>query len=427
MNYKRYEYATNDGLSRLKGNDDDLNKILNKVTWAEYDTGVKALKAQVALILNEKRVVRLSYAPNVRVLEVFSEPYSTQLSRKDFEAFVNHRLSTSTFYRIEILSGALTGQRYWIAEYLGRDLESQALESRAGQDAPLTVPIATPTTGPTSTVSTPSASPRTVAGDIAAVQPTSPPAPRVVAPVAEHQGTALRSDPDVLPTNEAPAIAPEATPTTASLPALDPSAPFQHLGTLTIPYTDKSGKTDLALAVVTAVKDGRKDPAVYTMQVKYLRVKDGKLEEFEREALGELDVPLLVALDKTDVGVARPEAETVSTHSDSVRTLPSYTRQRGNYTFQFDSDSARTFGTYARTSQTWFTVSRSFDPDTFDPAKPEAYRGLPDLKYNGPVHVRGYYRKDGTYVRPHTRSAPGTKSRGSSGSSRSRSSGRRGR
>lgn len=26
--------------------------------------------------------------------------------------------------------------------------------------------------------------------------------------------------------------------------------------------------------------------------------------------------------------------------------------------------------------------------------------------YCGPVHVRGYYRKDGTYVRPHTRSRP---------------------
>lgn len=34
------------------------------------------------------------------------------------------------------------------------------------------------------------------------------------------------------------------------------------------------------------------------------------------------------------------------------------------------------------------------------------------------VHVNGYYRKDGTYVRPHTRSAPGSRS-GSSGSSRS--------
>ena len=39
------------------------------------------------------------------------------------------------------------------------------------------------------------------------------------------------------------------------------------------------------------------------------------------------------------------------------------------------------------------------------------------------VHVRGYYRKDGTYVRPHTRSAPGTKSGGSSGRSGSSSRG----
>ena len=36
------------------------------------------------------------------------------------------------------------------------------------------------------------------------------------------------------------------------------------------------------------------------------------------------------------------------------------------------------------------------------------------------VHVRGYYRKDGTYVRPHTRTAPGTKSSGSSSRSGSR-------
>jgi hypothetical protein len=33
-----------------------------------------------------------------------------------------------------------------------------------------------------------------------------------------------------------------------------------------------------------------------------------------------------------------------------------------------------------------------------------------DLKYNGPVHVNAYTKKDGTYVREHTRSAPGTKS-----------------
>lgn len=30
----------------------------------------------------------------------------------------------------------------------------------------------------------------------------------------------------------------------------------------------------------------------------------------------------------------------------------------------------------------------------------------PVLDYHGPVHVNGYVRKDGTYVQPHTRSAP---------------------
>jgi hypothetical protein len=30
----------------------------------------------------------------------------------------------------------------------------------------------------------------------------------------------------------------------------------------------------------------------------------------------------------------------------------------------------------------------------------------------GPVHVRGYHRRDGTYVRPHTRSRPGSRSGG---------------
>jgi hypothetical protein len=31
-----------------------------------------------------------------------------------------------------------------------------------------------------------------------------------------------------------------------------------------------------------------------------------------------------------------------------------------------------------------------------------------DLAFGKTVHVRGYYRKDGTYVRPHTRSSPGS-------------------
>ncbi len=36
-------------------------------------------------------------------------------------------------------------------------------------------------------------------------------------------------------------------------------------------------------------------------------------------------------------------------------------------------------------------------------------RTLHDLDQSKPVHVGGYYRKDGTYVRPHTRLGPGTR------------------
>ena len=43
-------------------------------------------------------------------------------------------------------------------------------------------------------------------------------------------------------------------------------------------------------------------------------------------------------------------------------------------------------------------------PNTVGALQPAPARGLPPLQYNGPVHVRGYFRKDGTYVRPHTRS-----------------------
>lgn len=50
---------------------------------------------------------------------------------------------------------------------------------------------------------------------------------------------------------------------------------------------------------------------------------------------------------------------------------------------------------------------------TYRPVSPSGYWGgasrasAPCVTgYCGPVNVRGYYRKDGTYVRPHTRSRP---------------------
>lgn len=42
--------------------------------------------------------------------------------------------------------------------------------------------------------------------------------------------------------------------------------------------------------------------------------------------------------------------------------------------------------------------------DYYSPQYSPSY--TPSSSKGGRVHVRGYYRKDGTYVRPHTRSAP---------------------
>lgn len=68
-------------------------------------------------------------------------------------------------------------------------------------------------------------------------------------------------------------------------------------------------------------------------------------------------------------------------------------------------------------------VWRRYDPDEdeeriespFNPSRPHGVRSYgpaPSRAFRstgGPVHVRGYYRRDGTYVRPHTRRRPGSR------------------
>ena len=49
------------------------------------------------------------------------------------------------------------------------------------------------------------------------------------------------------------------------------------------------------------------------------------------------------------------------------------------------------------------TFSEEEELDSLDDAKYK--KSSPTFQYK-PVHVRGYYRKDGTYVRPHYRSRP---------------------
>ncbi|MDR6489943.1 hypothetical protein J2799_004493 [Chryseobacterium vietnamense] len=52
------------------------------------------------------------------------------------------------------------------------------------------------------------------------------------------------------------------------------------------------------------------------------------------------------------------------------------------------------------TSYSNYTSAGSYNTST------PSYKYTPSTSSGGTVHVKGYTRKDGTYVRPHTRSAP---------------------
>lgn len=60
------------------------------------------------------------------------------------------------------------------------------------------------------------------------------------------------------------------------------------------------------------------------------------------------------------------------------------------------------FKAYAPSS--YRAVARNIGKDSTVTSSTRTY--TPATSSNGTVHVRGYYRKDGTYVKPHTRSAP---------------------
>lgn len=52
-------------------------------------------------------------------------------------------------------------------------------------------------------------------------------------------------------------------------------------------------------------------------------------------------------------------------------------------------------------------TERAGSREAVEPGKPQVGGPAFDARtYGGGVRVRGYYRRDGTYVRPHTRSRP---------------------
>lgn len=88
-------------------------------------------------------------------------------------------------------------------------------------------------------------------------------------------------------------------------------------------------------------------------------------------------------------------------------TPPTVTQQSGGETLNFDTR----VGGDGLTDLTISLIRPATTTTTGSPLSSpyegrENYFDRPPLQYNGPVFVRGYYRSDGTYVRPHTRRRP---------------------
>jgi hypothetical protein len=200
----------------------------------------------------------------------------------------------------------------------------------------------------------------------------------------------------------------------------DPTLPFAHVGTIPVAFSDDKNNTGTALMMVTAVRDRSKDGKKvvgYHLDVKYFRMSGaGKLEEFERETLApDLVAGEMQALPADDNGADVDSATDAQTPG---ATPWAGGRTRGKYNFVYRKRSAFALRSALGQGQKWITTASSYDAESDrdravrllgnNSSTPStSVRELPPVNTGGDVHVNGYYRKDGTYVRPHTRSRPG--------------------
>ena len=146
----------------------------------------------------------------------------------------------------------------------------------------------------------------------------------------------------------------------------------------------------------------------YTVDVRAFRLKKDKIEQFDSYSIKESELEAFAAgLDETTSDNAAFATLPLSEQENRASTFRSITR--GKYTYRFSRSSLTTYRRAVRLGYGWAYYSRrwyaSSHPSYLGPASVKA---LPDLDMSKPVSVRGYVRKDGTYVRPHTRSAPGS-------------------
>lgn len=207
----------------------------------------------------------------------------------------------------------------------------------------------------------------------------------------------------------------------------DPNADVYPLGMTTLPYTDDKGNNGTAILSLVGVrsKDSNK-PAQVVVRVSRIGGK-GELEQFDSFSfLGE-------QMSEAVYDYSPPPAEEKLMGTFAGR----QPKKAGKYTYHYTRRQMAQMQIWLSTAVAWsgrqydllpggktpirYTANglsplpslltklgQSLDNSSGSPASSNTDRPLGDLHYNGPVHVKSYTRKDGTPVRAHTRSAPGT-------------------
>lgn len=192
--------------------------------------------------------------------------------------------------------------------------------------------------------------------------------------------------------------------------ALSESSPVVPLGVVAVPYgTDKEDNLQ-AIQVISAVRQSGKDTDKFWLDVKCFRLssKGDKLELFDGFTVDENETEKFL----TSIEPRSPEAA-VAINDPNIAPQIERNITRGKYTYHYTYNTLHRYHSYASRARSWYPRARAWSSYQRTAA---AERSNSDRNYElntgGSVHVKGYTRKDGTYVRPHTRSAPGSGRRG---------------
>ena len=183
-------------------------------------------------------------------------------------------------------------------------------------------------------------------------------------------------------------------------PVVAESEIFRHLSTFAVPVTI-GDEEDVALIMLTALQIPG-DTGTFSLDVKAFRYRNRQLELFHSEVLPITSTSQF--LDSLSAYAISPKKQPVKEEAEEApqgtptAEEPPFEWKHKKYTFHLNRSAVTWFRSSINDGFTWGGQVSSDSGG--------GVRGRSDLKENGPVQVRGYYRKDGTYVRPHTRSRP---------------------